>query len=558
MPGLGYDVFALGTRAVSGVPAAECQGISSTDPIDTRELSSPHVRHTRNVVTVPAFPRPRAESFMSPHTTLRLAARPLSQLATRKALAQLPPSQCFRYNTSCAGFGIGLYARLPRHFSTARPPPKRPQPETDPVIELGSPSEPIPLNAPQPESQHSTENTPSDPSSPPPTEDADPSKTEPTSESPSSSPESSSPDPSPSESPNPSPSKPNPPEPELPSVTDSHRHSLSVKFSAFMDQFQSRILVATQTLNDLTGYSAIEAIKSRNAQLESDLSTAQARLRAARQNYKSLTTHRASTQREVTALLARKDTWNPTDLERFTSLYRMDHTLEAQVSAASAELTEAETNESRISAELNAGILRRYHEEQIWSDRIRRQSTWGTWGLMGVNFVLFLVLQFVAEPWRRKRMIKGIAETEKENMEEVRRELKEVRAAMEVVKEHHQRQQLAAPMVVEEEPVLIEEEEQEDGAAVPLVTEEEEATRPSEHDFRRSSLFGGGQRPWKEVLQEYWEDPQLLRDDAMDLYSDRRIALRMKDVSVIALEGAAAGAAVAVAVALAVMRFSSP
>ncbi|KAK0661219.1 Mdm33 family-domain-containing protein [Cercophora samala] len=496
---------------------------------------------------------------MSPHTTLRLAARPLSQLATRKTLAQLPPPPCFRYSISRAGVSIGLYTRLPRNFSTARPPPRRPQPETEPVIELGSPSEPIFPGEPQPESQPSAESKPLDPSSssPPPAEDTDPSKPPPTSESSSSSSPSES---SPSEPPNPA-SNPNPnspTEPELPSVTDSHRHPLSAKFSAFMDQFQSRVLVATQTLNDLTGYSAIEAIKARNAQLESALDSAQARLREARQNYKSLTTHRASTQREVTTLLARKDTWNPTDLERFTSLYRMDHTLEAQVSAASAELTEAESNESKISAELNAGILRRYHEEQIWSDRIRRQSTWGTWGLMGVNFVLFLVLQFVAEPWRRKRMIKGIAETEKENMEEVRRELKEVRAAMEVVKEHQQRQQQWAPAA--EEPVFVEEAQAfpEDGAVPLTITEEEEATQPSEHDFRRSSLFGGSQRPWKEVFQEYWEDPQLLKDDAMDLYSDRRIALRMKDVSIIALEGAAAGAAVAAAVALTIMRFNSP
>ncbi|KAK4173253.1 Mdm33 family-domain-containing protein [Triangularia setosa] len=496
---------------------------------------------------------------MSPHITLRLAARPLSQLATRKTLAQLPPPPCFRYNLSRAGVSIGLYTRLPRHFSTARPPPKRPQPETDPVIELGSPSEPIPLGEPQPGSQTTSENNPSDPSStsppPPPPEDVNSSK-----QPPSSSPDSSSSSPSqpPNASSNP---KSNPPtEPELPSVTDSHRHPLSAKFSTFMDQFQSRVLVATQTLNDLTGYSAIEAIKARNSQLESALDEAQARLQDARQNYKSLTTHRASTQREVTTLLARKDTWNPTDLERFTSLYRMDHTLEAQVSAASAELTEAESNESKISAELNAGILRRYHEEQIWSDRIRRQSTWGTWGLMGVNFVLFLVLQFVAEPWRRKRMIKGIAETEKENMEEVRRELAEVKAVMSMVSEHHekQQQQQAQPQAAfVEEPMLVDETQEQEGGAVPLTVEDEEATQPSEHDFRRSSFFGGSTRPWKEVFQEYWEDPQLLKDDAMDLYSDRRIALRMRDVSIIALEGAAAGAAVVAAVALMIMRFSN-
>jgi sensitive to high expression protein 9 len=90
-----------------------------------------------------------------------------------------------------------------------------------------------------------------------------------------------------------------------------------------MDNLQSRSVNATQAINDLTGYTSIEAIKARNTQLETEHATAQQRLHAARHSYKSLTSHRAATQREVTTLLARKDTWNPADLERFTTLYRL-------------------------------------------------------------------------------------------------------------------------------------------------------------------------------------------------------------------------------------------
>ncbi|KAB5539584.1 Mdm33 family-domain-containing protein, partial [Coniochaeta sp. 2T2.1] len=221
----------------------------------------------------------------------------------------------------------------------------------------------------------------------------------------------------------------------LPSTRDSLRPALQARFSTFMDTLQTRVMTASQRLNDLTGYSSIESIKRSNEILESSLHAAQARLREARSNYKTLNNHRASTQREVTTLLARKDTWSPVDLERFTTLYRSDHELEAKVAAASAELTEAEMEESRLGQALNAGILRRYHEEQVWSDRIRRQSTWGTWGLMGVNVLLFIGLQFVAEPWKRKRLVKGFAEAESGVWEEVRREVGEVRALMVEVKE---------------------------------------------------------------------------------------------------------------------------
>ncbi|ROW05417.1 hypothetical protein VSDG_00623 [Cytospora chrysosperma] len=271
--------------------------------------------------------------------------------------------------------------------------------------------------------------------------------------------------------------------PELPSQTDSRRSSASQNFAQVMDNLQSRVLVASQALNDLTGYSAIESIKAANARLESDLAAAQANLKRARQHYKAVNAQRAGTQREVTTLLARKDTWSPMDLERFTSLYRQDHELEAAVSEASSALTEAEAEEARLSQSLNSGILKRYHEEQIWSDRIRRQSTWGTWGLMGVNVLLFLVLQFVAEPWKRSRLMKGIAAEEKAALEAVRKELEEVKGVM---------------------------------------------------DFLR--------------------DPTLWRPALEDLYSERMIDLRMRDVSLIVLEGAATGAVVAAGIAMVVLR----
>lgn len=44
-------------------------------------------------------------------------------------------------------------------------------------------------------------------------------------------------------------------------------------------------------------------------------------------------------------------------------------------------------------------------------------STWGTWGLMGVNVLLFLIFQILVEPWRRRRLVKGFEEKVKEAIE---------------------------------------------------------------------------------------------------------------------------------------------
>ncbi|KAK0636814.1 Mdm33 family-domain-containing protein, partial [Bombardia bombarda] len=339
------------------------------------------------------------------------------------------------------------------------------------------------------------------------------------------------------------------PELELPSDSEDRRHPLSVRFSTFMDNLQTRVLEASQKINDLTGYSAIEAIKLQNVQLESDVAAAQARLRAARHNYKSLTSHRAATQREVTTLLARKDTWNPSDLERFTTLYRLDHELEAQVTSASAELTEAETEDSKLSADLNAGILKRYHEEQIWSDRIRRQSTWGTWGLMGVNILLFLVLQFVAEPWRRNRLMKHIAAGEKDVMDEVRRELAEVKSALEASGLGDYKK---ADAVETEDPAAVAATEAYT-TPLPETTEEGEAQLPSRVPWH--------ERHWQEAIKEKLShvketlsDPDQIKAAVEDLYSERRIDLRMRDASLIALQGVAAGATVVAGLALILVR----
>jgi sensitive to high expression protein 9 len=278
-----------------------------------------------------------------------------------------------------------------------------------------------------------------------------------------------------------------------------------------MDNMQSRALAASATLNSLTGYSAIEAIKAHNTVLEQEHGAAQTRLRAARGEYKAVTAQRASTQREVSMMLARKDSWTPTDLERFTTLYRTDHSLEGRVAAVADDLAEAEAAEAAVSAALNAGILRRYHEEQIWSDHIRRASTWGTWGLMAVNVLLFLGFQFVAEPWRRRRLINAIADGEQSVLAEVRKDIDELRAEMA-------------------------------SKSAPVLESKPEMDSPV--------LVNEALESWGTIMI----DPRRWLPAVADLNSERRIDLRMRDATAIAVEGAIMGAAVTAAAAFFLIR----
>ncbi|KAM0195810.1 hypothetical protein ACHAPC_000294 [Botrytis cinerea] len=204
---------------------------------------------------------------------------------------------------------------------------------------------------------------------------------------------------------------------ELPSTLESRRLAVTKKLSHLMDHMQGNIFIASQRINDLTGYSGIEALKNKITDLETQVANSKDLVQSTRLHYKTTVADRASSQREVTTLLARKDTWTPADLERFTHLYRMDHTNEQAVQEAATRLADAEREAEKAAGELSSSILSRYHEEQIWSDKIRRMSTWGTWGLMGVNVLLFLVFQFGFEPWRRRRLVAGFEDKVREALE---------------------------------------------------------------------------------------------------------------------------------------------
>ncbi|KAJ5122482.1 hypothetical protein N7448_003616 [Penicillium atrosanguineum] len=203
----------------------------------------------------------------------------------------------------------------------------------------------------------------------------------------------------------------------LPSYLESRRSQMSKQFSTMMDNLQSNVFVAGQRLNDFTGYSEIEALKKEIHIQEDRLREARAHVRQAKEDYTTAINRRSNSQREVNELLQRKHAWSPTDLERFTLLYRNDHTNEVSEVETQEALSRAEREAEEAAASLSKCILSRYHEEQVWSDKIRRMSTWGTWGLMGMNVLLFLIFQIAVEPWRRRRLVKGFEDKVVEAME---------------------------------------------------------------------------------------------------------------------------------------------
>lgn len=238
-------------------------------------------------------------------------------------------------------------------------------------------------------------------------------------------------------------------------------------------------------------------------------------------------------------LLQRKHAWSSTDLERFTLLYRNDHTNEVTETETQEALSKAEREAEEAAASLSKSILSRYHEEQVWSDKIRRMSTWGTWGLMGMNVLLFLVFQIAVEPWRRSRLVKGFEDKVVEALEkEKEKALTRVAAAEGTVSSAIPASTL--PQVIdstlENDPSTTEISSNLD---VPAVTEDVTSPVASTSLSISPSLFARLSSISSSPLSlEYW------RHVSQELFSERTIATSQRDLTVAAMQSAVAGAAV--------------
>jgi sensitive to high expression protein 9, mitochondrial len=133
---------------------------------------------------------------------------------------------------------------------------------------------------------------------------------------------------------------------------------------------------------------------------------------------------RSDSQREVNGLLERKSTWTDTDVSRFTVLVRQDHALEQEEARAKLGVARTEDGVEREFSALMRAILARYHEEQVWSDKIRSVATYGQLAVLGVNVLVFVLAIVLVEPWKRRKLMaafeKRVLEMEVANVEAVR------------------------------------------------------------------------------------------------------------------------------------------
>ncbi|KGB76378.2 mitochondrial inner membrane protein [Cryptococcus deuterogattii R265] len=186
-------------------------------------------------------------------------------------------------------------------------------------------------------------------------------------------------------------------------------------------------------VNEMTGYHEVERLKHMVFEKEDELQTLRESARAAKAAYDEAVAARSEAQRETNILLERKHSWTDADVSKFTSLVRADHTSSHAVASTSIALKDAEVAVDKSFSQLMQVILQRYHEEQVWSDKIRSVSTWANVAGLAINFIVFVGAVLLVEPWKRKRLVEKLEERVASMMERVDHRLEGVEGHLERV-----------------------------------------------------------------------------------------------------------------------------
>jgi hypothetical protein len=163
--------------------------------------------------------------------------------------------------------------------------------------------------------------------------------------------------------------------------------------------------------------------------LKNEISELEQRLAKAQGDYRGLRTQHTSTQEEyhriqteINTLSSSKSTWSDDQFRYFQNMLASDRIISNKLAVLETKMREGEQQVDVGLRELMEGLRRRFHEEQLWTDRIRMLSMWSTIAILTANSLIFLitfmmrsresayirtVVQEIKEELKRSKSIEG-------------------------------------------------------------------------------------------------------------------------------------------------------
>jgi len=114
--------------------------------------------------------------------------------------------------------------------------------------------------------------------------------------------------------------------------------------------------------------------------------------------------HEESYQRHA-SLLMRREQWTPEEASMFVQITSQEVKARQALHDARQELHTLEEKANGLQQMYMDALRRKYQEEQAWQDRWRVLGTLGTWSLIGLNSIVFLVSQLLFYRREARRLI---------------------------------------------------------------------------------------------------------------------------------------------------------
>jgi sensitive to high expression protein 9 len=148
---------------------------------------------------------------------------------------------------------------------------------------------------------------------------------------------------------------------------------------------------------------------------------------------------------------------------------------------------------------------------------------------MGVNVLLFLVFQVLVEPWRRKRLVKGFEEKVVEAFER-EKEMQDESVVPSETEAGVRQKEVEKERKIADEPEVFVSIDPNPVATIQAPRLEREEKPPESSSVPKAAI----------TEPPLWD---AYRDMLQDLFSERLVSITQRDLTTVALEGAAAGAA---------------